>query len=149
MEDSLLETVSFMKSRDLIHFDAHFENILTDGQNLYFSDFGLATSTQFELSGTEEIFFGKHYYYDQCYTMAFLVKWILIELFGFENYDDVLNEYGTGKGRGNLSLKAKELIARYSPIEIILNKFYTELRKDKTTNYPVHELKIACIAAKL
>ncbi|MFI7135214.1 hypothetical protein ACIBQ1_56840 [Nonomuraea sp. NPDC050153] len=33
-----------MNSRGLLHFDAHFENILTGGQRLYFADYGLAVS---------------------------------------------------------------------------------------------------------
>ena len=39
-----------MRDRGLIHFDAHFDNILTDGHRLYFSDFGLAVSSRFELA---------------------------------------------------------------------------------------------------
>ncbi|HEY9473233.1 MAG TPA: protein kinase family protein, partial [Mycobacteriales bacterium] len=50
VEQALRTDVAFMNSNGLLHFDAHFRNILTDGQRLYFADFGLATSSRFELS---------------------------------------------------------------------------------------------------
>jgi hypothetical protein len=42
VERELAAGISFMNSCGLLHFDAHFENILTDGQRLYFADYGLA-----------------------------------------------------------------------------------------------------------
>ena len=54
--------------RGLLHFDAHFENILTDGRRLYFADYGLAISSRFELSRAETGFFERHRTYDRCYT---------------------------------------------------------------------------------
>lgn len=44
-----------MNTRGLLHFDAHFENILTDGQRLFFADYGLAISSRFELSRDESL----------------------------------------------------------------------------------------------
>src|SRR6185437_6877607 len=44
VERSLQTGVAFMKAMGLLHFDTHFHNILTDGRQLYFADFGLATS---------------------------------------------------------------------------------------------------------
>jgi tRNA A-37 threonylcarbamoyl transferase component Bud32 len=32
-----------MNSNGLMHFDAHFQNILTDGQRLYLADLGLSS----------------------------------------------------------------------------------------------------------
>ncbi len=68
VERELSAGTSFMNSRGLLHFDAHFENILTDGQRLYFADYGLALSSGFELSHDEADFFGRHQAYDRCYT---------------------------------------------------------------------------------
>ncbi len=48
MNDALMGGVSFMSSHGLIHFDAHFDNILTDGELVYFADFGLALSKGFD-----------------------------------------------------------------------------------------------------
>lgn len=38
VESELAAGTSYMNSRGLLHFDAHFENILTDGRRLYFAD---------------------------------------------------------------------------------------------------------------
>jgi len=40
-EHQMQKTNSFMVSQNFLHMDAHFENILTDGKQLYYSDFGL------------------------------------------------------------------------------------------------------------
>lgn len=42
VERDLEAGTSFMNSRGLLHFDAHFENILTDGQRRFFADYGPA-----------------------------------------------------------------------------------------------------------
>ncbi|MGA4844917.1 hypothetical protein ACOBQB_00960 [Streptomyces sp. G5(2025)] len=56
-----------MNACGLLHFDAHFENILTDGRQLFFADYGLAISSRFELAQGEADFFDQHRTYDQCY----------------------------------------------------------------------------------
>jgi hypothetical protein len=76
-ERELAAGTSFMNSRGLLHFDAHFENILTDGRRLYFADYGLAISSQFELSQDEAGFFDRHQAYDRCYTATYLVNWLV------------------------------------------------------------------------
>ena len=57
VEKNLSAVTSFMNAQGLLHFDAHFWNILTDGESLYFSDFGLAISSRFDLSEAEMVFF--------------------------------------------------------------------------------------------
>ncbi|GAA2280446.1 hypothetical protein GCM10010430_78030 [Kitasatospora cystarginea] len=64
-EEALARGTGFMSSRGLVHFDAHFRNILTDGRLLYFADFGLALSTGFELSPAEREFLSDHFAYDR------------------------------------------------------------------------------------
>jgi len=56
----LAPTIDFMNARGFTHFDAHFENITTDGRRFCFSDFGLALSSDFELTGDEVEFAGRH-----------------------------------------------------------------------------------------
>jgi tRNA A-37 threonylcarbamoyl transferase component Bud32 len=60
VEKNLSAATSFMNAQGLLHFDAHFWNILTDGESLYFSDFGLAISSRFDLSEAEMDFFKEH-----------------------------------------------------------------------------------------
>ena len=54
----LAPTIDFMNARGLTHFDTHFENITTDGQRFCFGDFGLALSSDFELTEDEVEFAG-------------------------------------------------------------------------------------------
>jgi len=60
----LTPTIDFMNARGLTHFDTHFENILTDGQRFCVSDFGLALSSEFELTEDEVAFLARHRRYD-------------------------------------------------------------------------------------
>ena len=57
-------TIAFLQARGIIHFDAHFGNILTDGHQTYLSDFGLALDQSFALGDDERRFFEQHTDYD-------------------------------------------------------------------------------------
>ncbi|GAA4066996.1 protein kinase family protein [Nonomuraea soli] len=69
-ERQLLEGAAFMRSRGLVHFDAHFHNIMSDGEQVYFTDFGLALSERFDLSPEERDFLGRHWDYDRLTVVA-------------------------------------------------------------------------------
>jgi len=142
VENNLHTITSFINSHGLLHFDAHFWNILTNGHCLYFSDFGLAISDRFELSGAELDFFKQHHNYDRCYTMAFFVGYILRESFGAENYDTILQEFIIGNPSKSLPPAIAAMVARYAPMTAVMNKFHHALKTEsKTTPYPVIELE--------
>ncbi|WP_280489849.1 hypothetical protein, partial [Nocardia carnea] len=65
VERELGAGIAFMNSRGLLHLDAHFENILTDGRHLYFADYGLALSSGFDLSPAQAAFFDRNQSYDR------------------------------------------------------------------------------------
>src|SRR5205823_3267122 len=73
IEHNLKAITSFINAKDLLHFDAHFRNIMTDGDRLYFADFGLALSSEFELSETERLFFDAHKNYDLCHSLEYFL----------------------------------------------------------------------------
>jgi serine/threonine protein kinase len=152
VESDLMAITSFINSHGLLHFDAHFNNILTDGHDLYFSDFGLAIYTEFELSEAELDFFKKNYNYDQCYTMAYFVEWLLAEFFDIENwvignYNPMLHEYAAGKG-GLLLPAIETIIMRYAPLAVVMNEFFIKLKESKSTLYPASKLERICAANK-
>ncbi len=62
--DSLCKTVAFLRTKGIIHFDAHFGNVLTDGEQTYLTDFGLALDQSFALSVEEHAFFQQNTVYD-------------------------------------------------------------------------------------
>ncbi len=50
--------------------DAHFANILTDGDHCYLTDFGLALSRGFQLDADEMSFFERHKNFDRCTALV-------------------------------------------------------------------------------
>jgi hypothetical protein len=118
----LRAVVTFLESREMLHFDAHFNNLLTDGERLYFADFGLAISSRFALSPAESDFFTAHRNYDRCYTVSHLLGWI------DRNLDPPPES-------------AAALVRRYRPVADAIGPFYRQLqRHDRDTRYPTAEL---------
>jgi hypothetical protein len=58
------DTISFLSDHGIIHFDAHYFNILTDGRRSYLTDFGLALDRSFALSTAEKSFYRRNIQYD-------------------------------------------------------------------------------------
>ena len=56
--------ITFLRKNGIIHFDVHFNNIVTDGNKPYLTDFGLALDRRFDLNETERAFFRKNTHYD-------------------------------------------------------------------------------------
>lgn len=143
-ERNLLETTAFINSKGMLHFDAHFHNILTDGETIYFSDFGLATSSQFELSNDERQFFQDHRNYDRCYVVMALTNWIICATFGEERLDEVLQSYAKGETPGGerLTPYLSKILDRYASLTLKMNVFFKTLRNEtKQVKYPAEELE--------
>jgi hypothetical protein len=62
--DNLCATIDFLRKNEVIHFDAHFGNILTDGERTYLTDFGLVLDKSYTLADDEKAFFKANAYYD-------------------------------------------------------------------------------------
>jgi hypothetical protein len=149
VERELSTGLEFMNSRGLLHFDAHFENILTDGQRLYFADYGLAISSRFELSPDEAGFFGRHQTYDRCYAATYLVNWLVTALFGLEVGDRegraaLVRGYAAGQRPTGIPPGAAAVIARHAPAAAVMSDFNRALQGQHwQTPYPREELRRA------
>lgn len=66
--------LGFLGRQGFVHFDTHLDNLLTDGEALYLSDFGLASSPQFALSDAERAFAAAHADYDAARFASSLVQ---------------------------------------------------------------------------
>ena len=149
VERELAAGVGFMNSRGLLHFDAHFENILTDGQRLYFADYGLAISSRFELSPDETGFFARHQTYDRLYTASYLVTWLVTALYGLEVGDGdsrakLVHAYAGGQRPTGIPPGAAAVIARHAPAAAVMSDFNRALRvRGKQAPYPVEEVRRA------
>ncbi|HZP52972.1 hypothetical protein [Actinocrinis sp.] len=72
-ERQLVAGAAFMRAQGFVHFDTHFGNVLTDGAQVYFADFGLATCDHFALSEAERRFLAEHRDFDLAYIATGLV----------------------------------------------------------------------------
>ncbi len=144
IESDLINNIEFMGSQGFLHFDVHFHNILTDGNHLYFSDFGLATSSKFELSEEEIKFFRGHADYDRYSAFTNFLHCLVTHYCGKEQWIESLNEVLENK-KLQLPACVMSIIKRYAPVALLMDKFYRELQRDKTTEYPNKALEQAWI----
>jgi hypothetical protein len=129
VDEQVTEIARFINARGMLHFDLHFHNILTEGEQAYVTDFGLATCDGFDLDAAERGFFEQHRLYDRGYVAANLVRWI-------DSQDPP----------AILPAKAAALTQRYRPIAALMGGFLDQLRNEsKTTHYPADALERAFV----
>jgi len=129
VERDLLAMTRFMGAHGMQHFDAHFGNILSDGERLFITDFGLALSSRFELSPAEVPFLREHASHDGCYVVTHLVNWVVRTL----------------SDAGRLPPTAAAVVRRYAPIAVVINDFYVKLHgESRQTPYPTGDIERAC-----
>jgi hypothetical protein len=141
VDEHLNITNKYMNEHGLMHFDAHFKNILTDGKRLYFSDFGLALSAKFDLTPAETAFLKQHQSYDQTCAAVNLLHCIITSLFGKERWHLRLREYLAGE-LSNVPPGINTIINRYGPIALLMDDFFQKLQNEsKSTSYPAAQLE--------
>ncbi|NUV58106.1 protein kinase family protein [Streptomyces sp. CAI-85] len=135
VDDELRAGISFMNARGLLHFDAHFENILTDGRRLYFTDFGLAISSRFDLTQAEADFFDEHRAYDECYAVTHLVNWLSVALHGHspEERRAFVHSCAEGVPPEGVPESIATLLVRYGAVAAEMGNFYRTFREGSRT----------------
>ncbi|WP_225859002.1 protein kinase family protein [Streptomyces albicerus] len=127
--ETLARGTSFMRSRGLVHFDAHFNNVLTDGHTLYFADFGLALSTGFELAPREQEFLTEHLAYDHWYTVSHLLRFHL-------------RKWIADRPTADIPPEITALAERHARPAAIMDDFFDRLiTESKQTPFPAAELE--------
>lgn len=81
-ERQLLEIVGFLRDRELLHLDGQLGNMRSDGERIYYTDFGLATSPRFDLTASERDFVGTIATSDADYSSQRLVHWLAVAVCG-------------------------------------------------------------------
>ncbi|MEC3978467.1 hypothetical protein [Amycolatopsis sp. H20-H5] len=144
VEQGLLSGMAAMNSRGLLHFDTHFENILTDGRRLCFADFGLALSSRFELSAAESGFLTAHRDYDQGYTLTALVHRLIAASHGETDLAERVRGFASGGDPVSLPEPAAVLVKRYAPVAVVLGRFRRDLLAEGlTAPYPADDVEKA------
>ncbi len=140
----ILATTRFLSDHNIVHFDAHFHNILTDGNDIYFADHGLTSSLTFELSEQEQNFLLEHRNLDQYFSITNLLHSLTVS--NSDSMDDWTNILTSIKNR-DMDPEAflpfiMKLINQYGDLAVAIDGFYTSLRKkSKSTQYPGEELE--------
>ena len=68
----VFDAIAELRTRHIVHFDAHWGNVVTDGAHCRLVDFGLAMSTDMELSQAERTFLSAHLHYDYGVVLGYL-----------------------------------------------------------------------------
>lgn len=134
-ERQLSEIVTFLRDRGLLHMDGHFGNMRTDMERIYLSDFGLATSPQFELSAAERAFVERHVTHDAGYAAMRLVDWLVTDVCGIPILPSagstVAREYirqcAAGRIPDDLPPIVAAILTRHAPAAAKMNAFYWKL----------------------
>ncbi len=139
VDDELRTGIAFMNANGVLHFDAHFENILTDGRRLFFTDFGLAFSSRFDLARAEAEFFGQHRVYDRCYAVTHLVNWLTVALLGHgpEERRAFVRACAEGARPGQMPASIADVVTRYAPVAAVMGDFCRQFRTEgRTAPFP-------------
>jgi hypothetical protein len=135
--------MAFLRSQGLLHFDAHFLNLLTDGRRIYFADFGLAAHGGFDLDAAETDFHRRHRDYDRGYTAAHLSRWLISRLLDVP-WPDVtgrLREFASDPDELGLPGPAARMLRRHLPVALVMGEFFDELwHVSKHTPFPAEAL---------
>ncbi|MET8416474.1 hypothetical protein ABZV41_12185 [Streptomyces sp. NPDC005098] len=132
-----------MSSRGLVHFDAHFANILTDGRQLYVTDFGLALSSRFDLSADESNFLSDHLAYDHCYNASHLLQYHLLDgVRGDTECEVFLHDWIAGRRPGDIPPETTTIIDRHARPTVVVDSFFRRLfTESKQTPFPAAEIE--------
>ncbi|MEV6829998.1 hypothetical protein [Amycolatopsis sp. NPDC051102] len=140
----LRRMTEFLAGKGIQHFDAHFANILTDGERLHLTDFGLAAFPDFELSDAEAEFLAGHATHDRAYVLTHLVNTIVRPLVPEPDHrirHAFVRECAAGSVAPDLPPRTTELLSRYAPVAAVVNEFYVSLHgESRKTPYPAAEI---------
>jgi len=143
-EANLLELLTFCGDRGLLHMDAHFENLLTDGEGFFLGDFGLAISQTFSLDAEEREFFEKHRDFDRCTAITSLVHAAVSHYDAREDWRGVLRELQDDRQGPiqEIPVAIRAYLAKRGPLALEVGEFYRRLLSDlSATEFPTTRLQ--------
>ncbi|MFF5076098.1 serine/threonine protein phosphatase [Actinoplanes sp. NPDC000266] len=131
VERQLFEIVASLRARDLLHMDAHFGNMRTDGTRIHLVDFGLATSPRFDLSDEEREFVTRNTNHDADYMSMRLTNWLVTTVCGIPvplsapptARDGYVRRCATGDIPPTVPPPVAEILARHAPAAARMNAF--------------------------
>lgn len=145
VERRLPADVAAMNAGGLLHFDAHFRNVLTDGHRLYLADLGLAVSPRFDLSADERGFVARNGSYDVAYARRELVSWVVGTLAGVGggpvDRAAYVRRCAAGGPPADVPPPVAALLGRHAPVATVMDDFFRDLYGgSRATPYPAEEV---------
>ncbi|MFD0559390.1 hypothetical protein FB566_0027 [Stackebrandtia endophytica] len=136
LEAGIIEAAEILRRTGFIHFDVHFDNILTDGRQTYLTDYGLAQSTSFELTEDEHAFHTAHRDYDLHGGINTLIN-TLFRQFGDTDPHTTVGKVAAGEMPSPLPAWTQPLLDRHIETAAAINRFHRRLQTESlTTPYP-------------
>ncbi|WP_285601146.1 hypothetical protein [Kineosporia sp. NBRC 101731] len=136
LEQGLAQAADFMSSHGMVHFDAHFHNVLTDGRSLFLADLGLVLSRDFDLTLPEKDFLESHLDYDRRYVMSHLLLYHYLPVAKGNEPTKLLRRWIAGDGRNDVSTEIADRIDLHVRDSLVLSEFHhCLLRQSKQTPY--------------
>lgn len=152
VEQGLLVDLPNVNALGLLHGDAHFGNILTDGQRLYFADLGLASHPRFDLSVEERAYLAEHASLDRAYALSKWVKW-LTQVWGPEGStaqqrNELIRAVAAGRpcqqAFPSFPPSVARIVERHALVSTLITDFYVALHNvSRRTSYPQLEVEAA------
>ncbi|XVV01698.1 serine/threonine protein phosphatase [Actinosynnema sp. CA-248983] len=145
VERQFIGTAEFLRGRGLLHMDGHLGNMRVAGDTIHLTDFGLVTSSGFELSDVERDFVRRNTDHDVDYAAMRLVNWLVVAVCGVEvpvgGAPVARNEYvrrcAGGDVPGDVPEVVADILARHAPAAARMNDFMWALFDgDLTAEYP-------------
>ena len=147
-----LPAFDLMRTRGLIHFDAHWENVLTDGHQLYFADMGLALGDRFDLEEDERAFLKEH---ESTYDYALFARGLGRVIHRLPNGSGDLaarifaaRDVAAEAARHGVPPAFAGLLERYGALAWSMTTFMKTVRKGLATEYPRAALERALERAR-
>ncbi|MBD2500930.1 BUD32 family EKC/KEOPS complex subunit [Anabaena azotica] len=164
-------TIGFLKRKGIIHFDAHFHNVLTDGELIYLSDFGLVLDKSFALTKDEELFFEQNIFYDYgeiLWSLSYLIrssfdlcsdsdKHRLMEKYGIKDSCQprellpiLLNNIEQIHTDGDMKLNELYVssIIKYRSIIVLMHNFYSDMQRNNKKDKKFPDIKLQLLLEK-
>lgn len=156
VERGLTVDIPLMNALGLVHGDAHFDNILTDGHRIYLADLGLATSERFVLSPDESSYLHHNASLDRAYVLAKWVNWLIQayapDATGVQERMALVRAIAQGHAVHHLIRElpadVATIIDRHAPVAALVNDFYVRLHgESRSAHYPRDAIEAALGAA--
>jgi hypothetical protein len=162
----LRDAVTFLRKHGIVHFDANFDNVLSDGKRAYLTDFGLVLDRNFALTHDEALLLKHNAYYDYAEVLG-SVGFMLYGMYDALPENDkrkLIATYplaGEAHAAGQMAILIRNIeevaaqgilrpgksyvttLATYRSIILLFLDFFERMRgnKQKSTRFPSAKLK--------